>query len=108
MVFPMTPADTAGTQLEQLPRGRHGLSPEAVTESQRGRILTAMVEVTAERGYADCRIADVIAYAGGSRKTFYELFSDKEDCFLAAYVLWPGLLFTTTVSHFDAELDADW
>jgi len=108
MVFPMTPADTAGTQLEQLPRGRHGLSPEAVTESQRGRILTAMVEVTAERGYADCRIADVIAYAGVSRKTFYELFSDKEDCFLAAYDLWLGLLFTTTVEHFDAEPDADW
>ena len=49
-----------------------------------------MVEVTAERGYADCRIADVIAYAGVSRKTFYELFRDKEDCFLAAYDLWLG------------------
>ena len=65
----MTPADTVGIQLEQLPRGRHGLSPQAVTESQRGRILTAMVEVTAERGYADCRIADVIAYAGIPLKT---------------------------------------
>jgi AcrR family transcriptional regulator len=107
-VFPMTPADTVGNQLEQLPRGRHGLSPEAVTESQRGRILTAMVEVTAERGYADCRIADVIAYAGVSRKTFYELFSDKEECFLAAYDLWLGLLFATTAEAFDSESDTDW
>jgi AcrR family transcriptional regulator len=101
-------ADPVGSQLGQLPRGRHGLSPEAVTESQRGRILTAMVEVTAERGYADSRIADVIAYAGVSRKTFYELFSDKEDCFLAAYDLWLGRLFVTTAEAFDAEPDADW
>ena len=75
-----------------------------MTESQRGRILTAMVEVTAERGYADCRIADVIAYAGVSRKTFYELFSDKEECFLAAYDLWLGRLFATTAEAFDSEL----
>ena len=106
-MFPMT-ADPVGSQLGQLPRGRHGLSPEAVTESQRGRILTAMVEVTAERGYADSRIADVIAYAGVSRKTFYELFSDKEECFLAAYDLWLGRLFVTTAEAFDAEPDADW
>jgi AcrR family transcriptional regulator len=107
-VFPMTPAETSVNQLEQLPRGRHGLSPEAVTESQRARILTAMVEVTATRGFADCRIADVIAYAGVSRKTFYELFTDKEDCFLAAYDLWLGRLFATTAEAFDSLEDADW
>ena len=69
-----------------------------------------MVEVTAKRGYADCRIADVIAYAGVSRKTFYELFSDKEDCFLAAYDLWLGRLFTVTAEAFDSPEteDADW
>lgn len=107
-MFPMTPAETSVNQLEQLPRGRHGLSPEAVSESQRSRILTAMVEVTAERGYADCRIADVIAYAGVSRKTFYELFSDKEECFLAAYDLWLGALFGATAEAFDSLQDSDW
>jgi len=108
MVFPMTPAETGVGQLEQLPRGRHGLAPETVVESQRSRILTAMVEVTAERGFADCRIADVIAYAGVSRKTFYELFSDKEDCFLAAYDLWLGRLFSTTAEAFDSPGEAAW
>ena len=109
-MFPMTPADAPASQLEQLPRGRHGLPPETVVESQRSRILTAMVEVTAKRGYADCRIADVIAYAGVSRKTFYELFSDKEDCFLAAYDLWLGRLFSVTAEAFDSPQadDADW
>jgi AcrR family transcriptional regulator len=69
----------------RLPRGRHGLPREAVADSQRIRILTAMIEVVAARGYADTRVVDVIGTAGVSRKTFYELFDSKEDCFLAAY-----------------------
>jgi AcrR family transcriptional regulator len=44
-----------------------------------------MANVVASKGYAASRVADVTHYAGVSRKTFYELFSDKEDCFLAAY-----------------------
>jgi AcrR family transcriptional regulator len=44
-----------------------------------------MIRVAAERGYQEATIADVIADAGISRKTYYELFRDKEDCFLAAY-----------------------
>ena len=108
MVSQMAPSKSHAGQLEQLPRGRHGLSPETVVESQRRRIVTAMVQVTAERGYADCRIADVIGYAGVSRKTFYELFSDKEDCFLAAYDVWLGRLLSTTAIAFDSPTDAPW
>lgn len=70
---------------EPLPRGRHGLPRDEVVESQRTRTLDAMLRVVSEKGYADTRIADVIAEAGVSRKTYYELFDDKEDCFLAAY-----------------------
>jgi AcrR family transcriptional regulator len=94
--------------LQQLPRGRHGLPREAVAESQRSRILEAMVEVTAERGYADCQIAHVIAYAGVSRKTFYELFSNKEDCFLAAYELWLGRLLSVTSEAYEAGAQRSW
>jgi AcrR family transcriptional regulator len=39
----------------------------------------------AERGYAATTVADLTREAQVSRATFYELFSDKEDCFLAAY-----------------------
>ena len=53
--------------------------------SQRGRMLEGMAEAVAEKGYLATTVADVIARAGVSRKTFYEQFSDKEDCFLAAY-----------------------
>jgi len=43
-----------------------------------------MIELGAELGYAKVRIADVISDAGVSRPTFYEYFSDKDQCFLAA------------------------
>src|SRR4051794_19666873 len=53
--------------------------------SQRGRMLDAMAAAVAEKGYPATTVADVITRAGVSRKTFYEQFRDKEDCFLAAY-----------------------
>ena len=77
----------------RLPRGRHGLSREEVVESQRGRLLRAMAEAVADKGYASTAVADVIARAGVSRETFYEQFSSKEDCFHATFdaageILW--------------------
>ena len=68
-----------------LPRGRHAASPEVVRASQRGRMLAGMAGAVAEKGYARVAVADVIARAGVSRKTFYEHFENKEECFLAAY-----------------------
>ena len=69
----------------RLPSGRHGLPRAFVVENQRQRILDALASAVAERGYAQTTVADVIGIAGVSRKTFYEQFSDKNDCFLAAY-----------------------
>jgi AcrR family transcriptional regulator len=68
-----------------LPAGRHSLTREVVLASQRGRLLNAMAEAVAEHGYGATTVAHVVALAGVSRKTFYEHFSDKEDCFLALY-----------------------
>jgi AcrR family transcriptional regulator len=70
--------------VQKLPRGRHRLSREQVQASQRGRILAAVAESVAERGFAHVTVADVIRRAGVSRETFYEQFTDKEDAFLAA------------------------
>jgi AcrR family transcriptional regulator len=56
-----------------------------VWESQRGRMLAAMAGAVGEKGYGAVAVADVIARAGVSRKTFYEHFDNKEECFLAAY-----------------------
>jgi AcrR family transcriptional regulator len=84
------------------------LPREAVTESQRNRIQQAMIEVVSERGYPETRVVDVIGVAGVSRKTFYELFDSKEDCFLAAYdVLLEGLLEEAGDS-FESRPGAPW
>jgi len=48
-------------------------------------MLAAMVDVVAERGAANVTVARVVARSGVSRRTFYELFNDREDCFLAAF-----------------------
>ncbi len=56
-----------------------------VTRSQRDRLLDAAVRVVAEKGYGATTVGDLTKEAGVSRTTFYELFDDKEQCFLAAY-----------------------
>jgi AcrR family transcriptional regulator len=56
-----------------------------VLASQRQRMLEAMAETVADKGYAGTTVGDVVSGAGVSRKTFYEHFRDKEDCFLAAF-----------------------
>jgi AcrR family transcriptional regulator len=72
-------------EVRQLPRGRHRLTRAEVTASQRGRMLEAMTRAVSEKGYTNTAVADVVARAGVSRETFSQHFSDKEDCFLAAY-----------------------
>lgn len=44
-----------------------------------------MVQTIAEKGYAETSVEEVLRRAGVSRRTFYDQFSDKEDCFLQAY-----------------------
>jgi len=98
-----TPNHTEPTR--PLPRGPHKLSREEVERSQRDRILWAMAEVSAERGYAHVSVADVLSRAGVSRATFYQLFRDKEDCFGAAYEALAEIITSTLASEF-ARLEA--
>jgi AcrR family transcriptional regulator len=58
---------------------------EEVARNQRARLYGAMIESVAQRGYRGTTVAHVIALAGVSRRAFYELFSNKEHCFLATY-----------------------
>jgi AcrR family transcriptional regulator len=69
----------------RLPRGAHGLDPDVVLASQRTRLLEAVGQAVAEKGYAAATIDDIVRGAGVSKKTFYDHFRDKLDCFLAAY-----------------------
>jgi AcrR family transcriptional regulator len=76
-------ADDAVSQ--RLPRGPHRLTREQVVQSQRSRMLRAMAEVMAEKGYAATSVTDVLRKARVSRETFYQQFSSKEDCFMGAF-----------------------
>jgi AcrR family transcriptional regulator len=78
---PTPPAEAS----PRLPAGRHGLPREFITQNQRERIITAMVDTVAERGYNATTVAHITKAASVSRRTFYEHFADKEACFLAAY-----------------------
>jgi AcrR family transcriptional regulator len=80
---------------EKLPSGRQAratLTRADVVAHQRRRLLLAMVDEVAERGYPAVTVAHVIAGAGVSRATFYEQFDDKESCFLAAFDAAIGIL----------------
>jgi AcrR family transcriptional regulator len=70
--------------MTQLPRGRHHLTRDQVTGAQRERMLRAMAEAMVEYGYVRTPVAEIIRRAGVSRETFYQQFSSKQDCFLAA------------------------
>lgn len=71
----------------QLPRGRHSLPRAFVVSNQRERIIDALAVVCATKGYAAATVEDIIAQAGVSRRTFYDLFSSKQECFLVAFEL---------------------
>jgi AcrR family transcriptional regulator len=79
-----------------------------VTESQRKRIHRAMVEMVSARGYPETRVVDVIGVAGVSRKTFYELFESKEDCFLAAYEVLLESLLGEATDAFEERAGLPW
>jgi AcrR family transcriptional regulator len=101
---------------QRLPRGRHGLSRQDVVQAQRSRLLCAMAEAMAEQGYAATPVADVLQRAGVSRETFYQQFSSKQDCFIAAYELSANVILAelereaaspgTPLERFDRALGA--
>jgi AcrR family transcriptional regulator len=62
-----------------------GGAREELGEIQRARIVAGATEAVAELGYAGLTVAEAIARAKISRRTFYELFEDREECFLAAF-----------------------
>jgi AcrR family transcriptional regulator len=84
---PGTPHD--GSQASGLTQTRREpdrpIGHERVLDIQRARILAAMVEVSAERGASNATVAHIVERAGVSRRTFYELFGDREACFLGAF-----------------------
>lgn len=69
----------------QFPSGIRSLPPDLVSAIQRERLLAAALRATAELGYREMSVQDVLDRAGVSRPTFYEHFENKEACFLTAF-----------------------
>jgi AcrR family transcriptional regulator len=78
-------ADEYPPELARLPPGRHGLPREFVTHNQRERLIAGLAEAVADGGYAGTTIAHITRAAAVSRRTFYEHFASKDECFVAAY-----------------------
>jgi AcrR family transcriptional regulator len=68
-----------------LPSGYSGLPRELVEASQRQRLVHGVTVAVADKGYGLATVADIVARAGVSKKTFYQYFADKLACFLAAH-----------------------
>jgi AcrR family transcriptional regulator len=79
------PAAEYPPELSRLPPGRHGLPREFVVHNQHERLIAGLAEAVAEKGFASTTIADITRHAAVSRRTFYEHFSSKDECFVKAY-----------------------
>jgi AcrR family transcriptional regulator len=72
-------------RLSGLPPGPHLIPSDYVVQKQRERILLATAELVAERGYRKSTIELIAKTSRVALVTFYEHFSSKEECFLAAF-----------------------
>src|ERR1700684_1022431 len=77
--------ETAPKHREKTQPDRRSNGHGQVVELQRARMLTAMLQEISERGAVNVSVGHVVARSGVSRRTFYEIFQDREDCFLAAF-----------------------
>jgi AcrR family transcriptional regulator len=80
--------------LRPLHGGRHSIPPEVLAHNQRERLLAALASCVAENGYNATTIAQITSAASVSRRTFYEHFDGKEECFIAAYEALDGYVET--------------
>jgi AcrR family transcriptional regulator len=75
----MAPAPTAGDPAPGAITGRRNARTYGVP-TQRDRLVAAMGELTAELGLAAVGVHHVCQRAGVSRRTFYELYADRDAC----------------------------
>jgi AcrR family transcriptional regulator len=89
----------------RLPPGPHGLPPDLVERNQRERLVAAMAEVCAERGYGETSVAAVAKRAGVSTASFYRQFEDKRECVMASFEELFGRLLKALERSCDGEAE---
>jgi AcrR family transcriptional regulator len=57
--------------------------PEPEPSSFKDRLLDGLRKSIEERGYQETTITDIVRHARASRRTFYVVFSTKDECFVA-------------------------
>jgi AcrR family transcriptional regulator len=80
----ITPWGDAEKLRERRLRPGPGVPRSEVEENQRERLFGAMVASLAEKGYADTTLKDLARISGVSSRSFYGVFADKQECFIAA------------------------
>jgi AcrR family transcriptional regulator len=62
-----------------------GVRRDRLGELQRARIIAAMLDLATDGGVSTVSVAHVVERSGVSRRTFYQHFTDRDDCFRAAF-----------------------
>lgn len=86
-------------------RGRKDSVRYGVLKIQRARVLAAAVEVIDDVGYAGMTVGAIIERARVSRKTFYDVFSDREDCFEAVFEHVSALASTVATAAYATQTE---
>lgn len=81
-------------------------APSPSAPEHRQRLLDGLAEALLTQPYADITIADIVARARVSKRTFYEQFAAKEACLLALCERLFEQTMSLIVAHY--RLDADW
>jgi AcrR family transcriptional regulator len=92
--------------LRPLHGGRHSIPADVLAHNQRERLLAAIASCVAEHGYNATTITQITSAASVSRRTFYEHFDGKEECFLAAYEALD--VYLGTVMDEAVEAESEW
>lgn len=85
-----------------------GLVDDSQHDSHRVRLLQGFAAAVAVHGYAVVTIADIVRHAKVSKRTFYEHFEDKEQCFLATYVAATDIVLESVAAAFELYRERPW
>jgi AcrR family transcriptional regulator len=99
--------EAGADRVQRLPGGQHGIPREVVERNQRERLIAAMAEVCAERGYANVAVADITRQASVSTASFYKQFGDKKACLLASFEELFGRLLEAVERACEGEVESD-
>src|SRR3954452_13192285 len=103
-----TPWGTSESLRKRMLRPGPGNRAEDVARNQRERIFGAMVASVSERGYTATRVSDLVELSGVSSRTFYDLFADKQTCFLETLKAVFALGFEVADAGTAATKDLSW